>query len=121
MLAGSGPSMVGEIARVGGCIVKTLSLGGRILGVFLAMTFAFSGVAIAAIEIPTSLTLHASDTSVHKGDTVTFSGRLRSKNKHCRAHQRITLFEGNEREGSTRTNGDGEYSFHKTIHRTRTW
>jgi hypothetical protein len=105
-----------------GVPMKSLSLTGRILAVAIAATFAFAGTAFAASwTATTSLSLHADDHSVDKGDKVDFSGNLKSERKKCRSRQRVSLFKGNKKVATTRTSRRGHYEFTQTIRRTKTW
>ncbi len=102
--------------------MKSLSLTGRIIAVAIAATFAFAGTAFAASwTASTSLSLHADDHSVDKGDKVDFSGNLSSSRKKCRANQKVALFKGNKKVATQRTSRSGHYEFTQTIKRTKTW
>ena len=109
-------------ARSRGVPMKSLSLTGRILAVVIATIFAFTGTAFAASWVATtSLSLHADDHSVDKGDKVDFSGTLSSSKKKCRANQKVSLFKGNKKVASQKTSKKGKYEFTQTIKRTKKW
>ena len=109
-------------ARSRGVPMKSLSLTGRIIAVAIAATFAFAGTAFAATwTASTSLSLHADDHSVDKGDKVDFSGNLSSSRKKCRSRQRVALYKGNQKVATQRTSRSGHYEFTQTIKRTKRW
>ena len=109
-------------ARTRGVPMRSLSLTGRILAVAIATTFALAGTALAASwTASTSLSLHADDHSVDKGEKVDFSGNLSSSRKKCRSRQRVALFKGNDKVATQRTSRSGHYEFTQTIRRTKTW
>ena len=102
--------------------MKSLSLTGRVIAVAIAATFAFAGTAFAASwTAPTSLTLNADDHHVDKGDKVDFFGKLSSPRKKCRSRQKVSLFKGNKKVATQRTNRRGRYEFTQKVRRTKTW
>jgi hypothetical protein len=95
-------------------------------GIFAVMVTAYSLLVPAPAfarswTAATNLSLHASDTSVHKPHKVTFSGRLSSSRRKCRQHRTIRLVQGRRDVAATTTHSRGGYAFRRTIGGTGRW
>jgi hypothetical protein len=88
----------------------------------LALTLFLGGTAaLSAPMYPTSLGFNASRTSIHKGQKVVFSGKLKAPFKKCKKFSTVTLYRKGQAVGSKKTSSTGKYSFKKHPKKTRTW
>jgi hypothetical protein len=53
--------------------------------------------------------------SADAGNSITLNGKLRCKRDRCKDNAKIHIFRGNQKIGSTRTDGDGNFSFRTTV------
>jgi hypothetical protein len=79
----------------------------------MASTVLLGPAAGAVSNIPTSLSLSASKTHVHKGHDVTFTIRLSSQNRKCKAHQEINWYRNGVLRRTFTTNDNGVVKFTK--------
>jgi hypothetical protein len=89
----------------------------------LLVSAAFGTAPVAAHErtASTSISLHADDKKVDRGDKVKFSGRLTSPWKKCRKWKAVTLFRDGSAVGAKQTMKNGKFSFSKNVQGTSVW
>jgi hypothetical protein len=89
----------------------------------LLVSAAFGTAPVAAHErtASTSISLHADDKKVDRGDKVKFSGRLTSPWKKCRKWKAVTLFRDGNAVGAKQTMKNGKFSFSKNVQGTSDW
>jgi hypothetical protein len=89
----------------------------------LLVSAAFGTAPVAAHErtASTSISLHADDKKVDRGDKVKFSGRLTSPWKKCRKWKAVTLFRDGSAVGAKQTMKNGKFSFSKNVQGTSDW
>ena len=71
----------------------------QLLAASLALTLFLSGTALAAPMYPTSLGFKASRTSIHKGQKVVFSGKLKAPFAKCKKFSTVTLYRNGQAVG----------------------
>ena len=113
--------------------MKAARLMTRVLALSAVVCLLSVTTAAAQGVQPTNVKLDADKKFVSEGETVTFTGKLKSKDASCRANQEITLraygeSNGAEFEGgvvdTTTTDADGNFSFQVTVEeqtRFRAW
>jgi hypothetical protein len=88
------------------------------IAVALALAVPIGAAAHVRENVPTSVTIKASDKKINAGQKVTFSGKLSSEWKKCKSEEKILLFRNATQIGQTRTNGTGKYSITKKLNQT---
>ena len=97
--------------------ILTISLAAIML---LALT---ASAPVSAHEriVSTSLSINVSDSHPDRGDTVKFTGQLKSEWKRCKAFQKVTLKRGRTPVQTTKTSRSGFYSFTQRIKSDSNW
>jgi hypothetical protein len=93
----------------------------QLLAASLALTLFLSGTAMGAAMYPTTLGFKASRTSIHKGQKVVFSGKLKAPFAKCKKFSTVTLYRNGDAVKSKTTSEAGKYSFKRNPSKTRTW
>jgi hypothetical protein len=70
---------------------------------------------------PTRITIKASQKAVDSGEKVRFRGKLKSDWSKCFSWQKVSLFKGNKKVATKKTQKSGSYQFTVKPKATKTW
>jgi hypothetical protein len=93
----------------------------QVVAASLALTLFLGGTALGAAMYPTTLGFKANRTSIHKGQKVVFSGKLKAPFAKCKKFSTVTLYRNGDAVKSKKTSETGHYSFSRKPPKTRTW